>query len=87
MRHVPTHRRVAVAVGLVVGALSSCGGGASTGGLDTEDKAYADAMVTSMQLDPGSPFNEAESRCLAEGTVSIIGADTFAEWEIGRAHV
>ena len=46
----------------------------------TEDKAYADALVTSMQLDPGSPFNEAESRCLAEGTVSIIGADTFAEW-------
>ncbi|MFZ9629678.1 MAG: hypothetical protein ACO3C1_10050 [Ilumatobacteraceae bacterium] len=81
MRHAPAPRRALITAGLVVtslGAVSSCGGGSSN--LSSADKPYADAMVASMQLDPENPFTEAESRCIADGTVGVIGADTLEEW-------
>lgn len=68
-----------VAVVVVVGAIALTSGGGDDGDSTSgKGREYVDAMIAS-EASNDSPFTAAETRCMAEGTIDIIGVDALEE--------
>jgi|LauGreDrversion4_2_1035121.scaffolds.fasta_scaffold495730_2 hypothetical protein len=66
-------------------AIAACGGGSDSSGSDIAKQEYIDAITAGLENDGSEDtqsFTTAESTCIAEEVVNVIGVDAFVEEQI-----